>query len=274
MSLLSSFFFLTSSFFLLCFFLLVPCFLALFCFSFYFPFSFVPFDGILGLALPPMSEGAKFNILGSMAAQHVLQKNMIAVYFGDHSGEDSEITFGEYRADRMMSGIFWSNVTVPGYWQVEMTDIAIGNKMQKLCKPHCEVAVDTGTSLLAGPTDIINELTDRLNVSSDCSNYAKLPTLGFVVNGHIMNLNPDDYVDKDDTGCSLGLMSLDVPPPKGPLFIFGDPFLRKYYTVFDNDNSRVGFALARHAHSTKEMLVTVSETHHSVTGRATAFKQG
>lgn len=214
------------------------------------PFSFVPFDGILGLALAGMSEAPKFNLIDAMISQKVLKNNLFAVYFGA-DGEQSEITFGSYKEELMATPIFWAPVSVPGYWQVDMADITIGNKEQLLCKDRCQAAVDTGTSLLAGPTDIIESLTNSLNVSSDCSNYATLPNLGFVVADHILNLEPSDYVDKDDTGCTVGLMSLDVPPPKGPLFIFGDPFLRKYYTVYDREHLRVGFAVAEHPHNKK-----------------------
>merc|ERR1719305_837628 len=96
------------------------------------------------------------------------------------------------------------------------------------------------------PTDVINDLSKRLNVKSDCSNYKDLPNLGFVVQDSILNLEPQDYVDKGSDGCEVSLMPLDVPPPNGPLFIFGDPFLRKYYTAYDRENNKVGFATAKH----------------------------
>jgi len=210
------------------------------------PFSLVPFDGIFGLALPQMSEGKGFNVMDCMVSQKVLKSNVFSVFFGIGDNEESEISFGEFKQERMASAIFWAPVSTPGYWQVVMEDVTINNVKQKLCTNGCQVAVDTGTSLLAGPTDTINALIDRLAAADDCANYKKLPNLGFVVQGHVLNLRPEDYMDKSEDGCSVALMTLDIPPPKGPLFIFGDPFLRKFYTVYDRESLRVGFALAKH----------------------------
>jgi len=219
------------------------------------PFALVPFDGVLGLSLAQMAEANAFSFVENVLQHGGLQHSLFSVFIGVDDSEHSEITFGEYKRSRMATELFFAPVSTPGYWQVEMEDIAIANKRQSLCvaqdgkqkgPPKCQVAVDTGTSLLAGPTDIINALIDRLAVADDCANYKKLPDLGFIVSGHILNLKPEDYVDKSQDGCSVALMTLDIPPPKGPLFIFGDPFLRKYYTVYDRDALRVGFALAKH----------------------------
>merc|ERR1740121_1193351 len=176
-----------------------------------------------------------------------LRKPLFSVLRGATDAEASEITFGEIRREHMASELFWVPVTgTAGYWEITMEDIAIGNKTKGICK-DCRVAVDTGTSQLAGPSDIIDSLTQQLNLSSSCENYDSLPDLGFVIGGRILSLAPGEYVDRTGSSCRLALMPLDLPPPNGPLFIFGIPFLQKYYSVYDWANSRVGLAVARHA---------------------------
>merc|ERR1719253_613425 len=127
-----------------------------------------------------------------------------------------------------------------------MEDITIGKEAKGICK-DCRVAVDTGTSQLAGPSDIVSSLSEQLDVKPGCENFDSLPDLGFVIGGQVLSLTPTEYVDKSSSGCRLALMPLDMPPPNGPLFIFGIPFLQKYYSVYDWANSKVGFAVAKHA---------------------------
>ena len=41
--------------------------------------------------------------------------------------------------------------------------------------------------------------------------------------------------------CASTLMTMDI---KNSMFLVGDVFMRKFYTIFDRDNDRVGLALA------------------------------
>lgn len=210
------------------------------------PFSAFSFDGVLGLALSAMSQGPNFNLMERMSEAHVLKQSLFSVFLSDDDSERSEVSFGEVKSEHLASELFWVDVARnSGYWEVKIDDIAIENAPLELCV-DCYVAVDTGTSELAGPSDVIEQLTRRLNVMPDCSNYAELPRLGFQIGGRILNLEPRDYIDKAYGRCDVSLMPLDVPPPQGPLFVFGIPFLQKFLTVYDQDTQRVGFAVARH----------------------------
>lgn len=53
--------------------------------------------------------------------------------------------------------------------------------------------------------------------------------------------------------CKPKVMAVNLPAPLGPdMFIFGEPLLHRYYTVFDGKSPpRVGFALAAHSMNTE-----------------------
>lgn len=221
------------------------------------PFISCSFDGIMGLGFRDLSMGKGFNIVDDIVQTHELTKNQISVYLTDDGG--SELNLGGYRPEHAASALVWVPVSLQSYWQIHIDDIAFNNVAQGLCK-NCQVAVDTGTSLLAGPSDVVANLTEKLGVKEDCSNFDQLPNLGFVVGDKVLNLIPEDYIDRSGSSCELSLMTLDVPPPKGPLFVFGDPFLRRFLTVYDRDGPRIGFAAAAHANSNVSPDVIIGRT--------------
>lgn len=212
-------------------------------------------DGILGLALPKMARGPAFSLLGRMGERRDLKAPVFSVFLSDSDQEMSEVTFGEVNLEHASSELVWVPLSreEPGYWQISIDDVVLGGQRQNTCQ-GCQVVVDTGTSELSGPSLVMARLRHQLGVQEDCSNYDRLPRLGFLVaGGHVLNMEPRDYLNRREhpnnatSECQLAFMDLDIPPPTGPLFIFGVPFLQRFLTAYDLRGRRVGFAEARHA---------------------------
>jgi len=154
-------------------------------------------------------------------------------------------------------------VTRKAYWQFDLGGIYVGAEgSQSTVASGTSAIADTGTSMIVGPKEAVTALVTALGLSSDavasgqstgsysvpCDQIDSLPPLSFDVGGRVFTLEGKDYVVKlqmfGQSTCALGIMSMDIPPPAGPLWILGDVFLSKFFTVFDFGQDRVGFATA------------------------------
>ncbi|KAL4585364.1 hypothetical protein LXL04_009983 [Taraxacum kok-saghyz] len=318
------------------------------------------FDGILGLGFKEISVGDAVPVWYNMIDQHLIKDRVFSFWMNRNSeeGEGGEIVFGGVDPKHYKGAHTYVPVTQKGYWQFDMGDVLIGGKPTEFCKSGCSAIADSGTSLIAGPTNVIDQINGAINaagalsqecksvvknfggkildmliervaeprpvcahvkacppsvarmgiksvvdmndgVSSglhedpsckvcetlvkllhkhleenktrneflklgsdlcnqvpkamgesavDCGKLDSMPTVSFTIGGKEFELSPKDYILKISEGgaaqCISGFIPMDISPPRGPLWILGDVFMRRYHTVFDYGNARVGFAEA------------------------------
>eukprot|EP01084_Bolivina_argentea_P208490 355438_1 len=114
-----------------------------------------------------------------------------------------------------------------------------------------DAIVDSGTSLIVGPTNAIRSIANKIGASPtitgqytvDCETLDSIPDITWTINGKEYTVAGKDLTIQSGGMCIFAMVGMDFPKP-GPVWILGDVFMRKYYTVFDYDGGRVAFAEA------------------------------
>lgn len=210
------------------------------------------FDGILGLAFPVLSVNNVPTAFQNVVAQKLVDTAQFAFYLGNSDTESGELVLGGADSNHYTGDITWVNLYSATYWEIQIGGLVVGTT--SFVSTPTKAIVDSGTSILTGPPETVAAIAKSLGAKEIIEgeymlacNYNKLPDLQFIIDGKVYALTPQDYLIPDGDLCLLGLMGLDIPAPTGPLWILGDVFMRKYYTVFDTENKRVGFALSVHS---------------------------
>lgn len=205
-------------------------------------YSLGKFDGIFGLAFDSISVDSIETPFHKMVDQRLVTKKIFSFYFGND--ENGVLTIGGFDSTKFVGEINFIPLIQETYWKIKLDNIYVNGKY--FGKGESAI-VDTGTSLITGPSFYIQQLASELGIRKFLGQYVtdcnkKLADINITINGETYSLSSKDYLIQDNGICIFGFMELDIPPPNGPLWILGDVFIRKFYTVFDYGNYQVGFA--------------------------------
>jgi len=205
------------------------------------------FEGILGLGFSSISIDGATTVFENAISQKSTEKPQFAFWLGTKDGEDGELTFGGYDDSKFLGDLHWVNLVSATYWEIALHSISVGTEV---FQSDTTGIVDSGTSLITGPTSVIKKLAHEVGAKRsllgqytvDCAQTDSLPEVVFTIDGTDYNLSSKEYVIESGGMCLFAFMALDIP--SGPAWILGDVFMRKYYTVFDVAEQKVAFATA------------------------------
>ncbi|KQK07662.1 aspartic proteinase [Brachypodium distachyon] len=132
------------------------------------------FDGILGLGFPEISVGKAPPVWMSMQKQKLLADDVFSFWLNRNADATSggELVFGGVDSNHYKGNHTYVPVSRKGYWQFNMGDLLIDGQSTGFCAKGCAAIVDSGTSLLAGPTAIVAQVNHAIGaegiISTEC----------------------------------------------------------------------------------------------------------
>ncbi|KAJ3188268.1 hypothetical protein HDU85_005418 [Gaertneriomyces sp. JEL0708] len=238
-------------------------------------------EGIMGMSFATSSQDTFFN---SLIKQNKVSSPVFS-YFIDDSDENGGLVFGGVDKSRYSGDFTWVPVLGSGrdggepflYWQsqvyaIEVPSSASASAVSVSFSSTIAAVFDTGTSLALLPTSTARQLNRALGFvqiqsnpsifATECSAGGGIPSgyppISFLF-GDSKNLTvyPEEYIFQQATtiqgvvACVSGFFGQDIPQPTSggttPSIILGNVLLRKFYTVFDQGNRQIGFAIANRA---------------------------
>ncbi|CAF3383048.1 unnamed protein product [Rotaria sp. Silwood2] len=210
-------------------------------------------DGILGLAYPNLAESGEKPFFYSMWSEGLIPEAIFSFYLNPDTNAESggELTLGGADPSKYTGSITYISVAVEGYW-----DISVGSTIVS-SSPYA--VVDTGTTFIIGPKTEVTALNAALGgtydalstmYTIDCQtrSLSSFPNVTFTMNDRVFTLTPLQYLlilgNQSNGYVCFSVFTPDYSADSSgsSIWILGDFFLYRYYSVFDIVNNRVGFA--------------------------------
>ncbi|XP_003480741.2 pregnancy-associated glycoprotein 2 [Sus scrofa] len=215
-------------------------------------FEHAIFDGILGLAYPSLAIKGTTIIIDNLKKQDQISEPVFAFYLSTNKEEGSVVMFGGVDKKYYKGDLKWVPLSKPHYWQIALDRITWRGEVIG-CPRGCQAIMDTGTSLLIGPSKAVAKIHSLINAAYvkeeyvvPCNARKALPDIVFTINNVNYPVPARAYVQEDASNnlCYSGFDGIMDTLSESDSWILGDVFLRVYFTVFDQGQNRIGLAPA------------------------------
>jgi hypothetical protein len=218
-------------------------------------------DGIFGLAFQELAVDNIKPPVQTMIDQNMLANPWFTVWMTMTHAENETgglITIGDYDHKHCSDNVDWVPLSKASFYQFTLDGVRVGASnngeeelvvMSRATNKGNQAVSDTGTSLIAGPQDQIEQIAEQLGGVMDpkqrvyivpCETADTLPPVIFTINGKDYPVTAKNYVLKlsePDNRCFVGFQ---VGPRTGPSWILGDCWIREYCQIYDMGGKRLG----------------------------------
>lgn len=188
-------------------------------------FAFGRFDGIFGLGYDTISVNKIVPPIYNMYQQGLIDDPVFAFYLGDNSegSDEGEFVIGGVDESHYTGKITYLPVRRTAYWEVELEAMTFGDETVEL--ENYGAILDTGTSLLAIPSDLAEILNSQIGARKswngqytiECDKRESLPDLTFNLSGYNFTISAFDYILETSGSCLSAITPMDFPEQIGPL---------------------------------------------------------
>jgi len=138
------------------------------------------FDGILGMGFVDISVDGVVPVWYNLVSQGSVKTPVFAFWLDrdPNAATGGEVVLGGTDQSHYTGSFSYTPVTKKGYWQFQVNDYQIGGKSYNWCgTTGCKTIADTGTSLLAGPSNIVKQINSIIGATgvfeSECDMLVK-----------------------------------------------------------------------------------------------------
>lgn len=247
-------------------------------------------DGLLGLAFDGLSTFSHPPLFFLLLQQYPELDSVFAFYLSpEPNSNGSELHIGGFDADYMESiGAKWQVTNVLPqfglwtFWRIQLHSVNIAGN-SNLCGDGCVAFVDSGTSLIGIPgTLYLKFLYDVASYAQKKGCYCGFVQYGFqcflcapkdfppmrigIGGKHFYVLEGTDY-----TLC-VGLTCIVLVQPSGQqMWVLGDVFMKKFYSLYDVEKKQMAFACPEDSPLCGEDILSQSAGTTGADGKIPAF---